>query len=47
MRQSLFDSGVKGAKLLLDVMEDLLPQPQEIILPTELVIRSSTAMPSQ
>jgi DNA-binding LacI/PurR family transcriptional regulator len=45
VRQSLFDSGVTGARLLLDIMEQSTIYPREILLPTELVIRSSTAKP--
>jgi DNA-binding LacI/PurR family transcriptional regulator len=47
VRQSSFDSGVTGARLLLDIMEQSLSDPQEILLPTELVIRSSTAEPAK
>jgi LacI family transcriptional regulator len=47
VRQSLFDSGVTGARLLLDTMEQMPSDPQEILLPTELVIRSSTAEPAR
>ena len=46
VRQSLFDSGVTGARLLLDTMAQIPSAPQEILLPTELVIRSSTAEPA-
>ena len=45
VRQSLFDSGVTGARLLLDIMEQSTIYPREVLLPTELVIRSSTAEP--
>jgi LacI family transcriptional regulator/LacI family repressor for deo operon, udp, cdd, tsx, nupC, and nupG len=47
VRQSLFDSGVTGARLLLDMMKQSLSDPQKILLPTELVIRSSTAKPER
>ncbi len=47
VRQSLFDSGVTGARLLLDMMKQPLSEPQKILLPTELVIRSSTAEPER
>jgi len=47
IRQRLFDSGVKGAQLLLDVMDDSIHEPIELVLPTELIIRGSTAVPSR
>ena len=47
VRQSLFDSGVTGARLLLDIMEQSTIYPREVLLPTELVIRSSTAEPAR
>ncbi|MDX1416013.1 MAG: LacI family DNA-binding transcriptional regulator [Candidatus Promineifilaceae bacterium] len=46
IRQCLFDSGVKGAQLLLEVMSNGDQKPHELILPTELVVRSSTAGPA-
>jgi LacI family transcriptional regulator len=46
VRQCLFESGVKGAQLLLEVMGDVFYAPQEFLLPTELIIRGSTAVPS-
>ena len=46
VRQSLFDSGVRGAKLLLQVMDGNEPVEKEIMLPTELVVRKTTAPPS-
>ena len=46
VRQSLYDSGVTGARLLLDVIENSPIYPHEVLLPTELVIRSSTAEPA-
>ncbi len=46
VRQSLFDSGVTGARLLLEIMEQSMTYPRELMLPTELVIRSSTAEPA-
>ena len=42
IRQALFDSGVKGAKLLLALMDTMPPEPQEILLPTRLVTRHTT-----
>lgn len=47
VRQSLFDSGVTGARLLLDIIERSPIIPEEVMLPTELVIRSSTAEPAR
>ncbi|MCP4421883.1 MAG: LacI family transcriptional regulator [Chloroflexi bacterium] len=44
VRQSLFDSGVQGAKLLLNQMRMEPSAPQEILLPLELVIRKTTAV---
>ncbi len=46
VRQCLFDSGVKGAQLLLEVMNDSFHEPHEVQLPTELIQRASTAAPS-
>ena len=43
--QSLFESGVLGAELLLRVMAGQLPETQDITLPTELVVRRTTAPP--
>ncbi|MFQ5398118.1 MAG: LacI family DNA-binding transcriptional regulator [Anaerolineae bacterium] len=43
VRQALFESGVKGAKLLLEIMATPSSPPQELVLPTELVIRNTTA----
>jgi DNA-binding LacI/PurR family transcriptional regulator len=45
VRQSLFDSGVIGAQLLLEVITESSTTPREIALPIELVIRSSTSAP--
>jgi DNA-binding LacI/PurR family transcriptional regulator len=47
VRQSLFDSGVRGAELLLRVMKGERPENMEIVLPTELVIRATTARPAE
>ena len=47
VRQSLFDSGVRGAELLLQVMDGRQPQETEIVLPTELVIRATTDRPAE
>jgi len=45
VRQNLFDSGVKGVELLLNVIEHPNATPQHIQLPTKLVIRHTTAPP--
>jgi DNA-binding LacI/PurR family transcriptional regulator len=47
IRQSLFDSGATGVHLLLETVAHYPVQPQEILLPTELVVRNSTAAPSR
>ncbi len=46
IRQSLFESGVRGAKLLLQIMDGHVPAVKEIVLPTELVVRATTAPPA-
>jgi LacI family transcriptional regulator len=43
IRQQLFQSGVEGAKLLLEEIDIQHPEPREIVLPTELVLRKTTA----
>ncbi len=43
VRQALYESGVRGCKLLLDLMEAPLQTPVEILLPTELMLRETTA----
>jgi DNA-binding LacI/PurR family transcriptional regulator len=45
IRQALFDSGVKGSKLLLETMATKYAAPQHRILPTKLIIRHTTASP--
>ncbi len=51
VRQGLYESGARGAELLLEWLDtDDAPEPevsstQHIVLPTELVVRSSTAPP--
>jgi DNA-binding LacI/PurR family transcriptional regulator len=44
VRQGLFDSGVQGCQLLLAEMLDPPANPTEILLPTEIVIRQTTAV---
>lgn len=46
VRQALYESGVRGCKLLLDLMEAPLLTSVEISLPTELMLRATTAPPS-
>ena len=45
IRQSLYNSGVRGAEMLLQVMDGNQPEEKEIVLPTELIIRGTTAPP--
>lgn len=45
IRQSLFESGAEGVKLLLEEIEFTSEQPKQILLPTELVKRDTTAAP--
>ena len=47
IRQALYESGVRGCTLLLDLMEAPLPTPVEISLPTELLQRATTAPPGK
>ena len=46
MRQALFESGRRGAELMLQTLEGALQAPVMETLPTEIVIRSSTAAPA-
>ncbi|MFN2136222.1 MAG: LacI family DNA-binding transcriptional regulator [Candidatus Promineifilaceae bacterium] len=43
--QSLFESGVLGAELLLRIMADDTTEAEDILLPTELRVRGTTAPP--
>jgi len=45
MRQMLFESGRRGAELLLKTLEDPETEPVHDVLPTELVVRATTAPP--
>lgn len=45
IRQHLYDSGVKGAELLLNEISQAPAQPEEVLLPTTLVERDSTGPP--
>lgn len=47
IRQSLFESGVKGGRLLLREIRLPPSTPEEILLPTELVVRETTAPPAR
>ncbi len=46
VRQALYESGVRGCKLLFEIMADPLQTPVEISLPTKLMLRDTTAPPS-
>jgi DNA-binding LacI/PurR family transcriptional regulator len=46
MRQMLFESGRLGAELLLETLEDKEIEPVYEVLPTELVVRETTAPPA-
>lgn len=46
IRQSLFESGVEGVKLLLQEIDAPPHRPEQILLPTELVERDTTAPPA-
>lgn len=46
VRQPLYESGARGARMLLDLMEGSLPTPQQVEMALELVARGSTASPS-
>jgi DNA-binding LacI/PurR family transcriptional regulator len=45
IRQHLFESGVQGVELLLDAIDNPSAPPTQLQLPTELVIRQTTAPP--
>ena len=47
IRQQLVQSGIRGAQLLLEEINVQATSPQEIILPTELIQRKTTAPASQ
>lgn len=46
VRQLLYESGQLGVELLLDALEGLNPAPVCRVLPTELIVRATTAPPS-
>lgn len=43
IRQLLFESGEQGVKLLLENIQNTLQEPGRVVLPTELVVRNTTA----
>jgi DNA-binding LacI/PurR family transcriptional regulator len=43
--QALYESGIAGCNLLLEVMANPLAEPKEVLLPVQLVQRSTTAPP--
>lgn len=45
IRQSLFETGAEGIKLLLEEIDSPPASPTQILLPTELVVRETTAPP--
>ena len=45
VRQMLYESGKRGVELLLDVLVDPDMKPQCEVLPTELIVRKTTAAP--
>ncbi len=46
IRQLLYESGQIGVELLLDTLEGLHPEPVYKVLPTELIVRGTTAPPA-
>ena len=47
VHQHLFDSGVQGVKMLFEAIKKPDVSPQSVELPTELVVRNTTAPPSR
>ena len=47
IRQHLYESGVKGAELLLNEIGNSAAEKQSVFLPPELVVRDTTAVPTQ
>jgi DNA-binding LacI/PurR family transcriptional regulator len=45
IRQLLFESGRRGVELLLKALENLQIEPIREVLPTELIVRATTAPP--
>jgi DNA-binding LacI/PurR family transcriptional regulator len=46
IRQHLYESGVQGAEMLLHEIGHPVSRPQEVVLPTQLVVRDTTAPPA-
>jgi DNA-binding LacI/PurR family transcriptional regulator len=46
IRQHLFETGVEGANMLLNALKEPYEAPQELRLPTQLVVRGTTASPA-
>jgi DNA-binding LacI/PurR family transcriptional regulator len=46
IRQRLFESGVRGGELLLEALDSPPPEPRQVVLPTDLVVRATTAPPA-
>ena len=46
VRQPLYDSGVEGVSLLLEILENPLSEPRRVLLPLELAVRGTTAPPA-
>jgi DNA-binding LacI/PurR family transcriptional regulator len=46
VRQPLLESGVQGVELLLETIDSSPANPQQILLPIELIVRRTTAPPS-
>lgn len=44
IRQMLFESGVHGVKLLMEKIQDPDIEPMTVVLPTELIVRETTAL---
>ena len=48
IRQPLYESGARGAELLLEYLDsDLRREATHVVLPTELVVRKTTALPAE
>lgn len=45
IRQSLFETGAEGIKLLLEEIDSPPAEPTQVLLPTEVVVRETTAPP--
>lgn len=46
IRQHLYQSGVESSELLLQIIEQPLSEPWEVVLPLDLVVRQTTAVPT-